>query len=74
MHFSGNCDNCCSGEKIEKDLSFDVFTLLSCIKETGERFGLNLPVDVLRGSNVCTIQASVSYTSSCLMLGFKLYH
>lgn len=45
----GNCDNC-TAVKNERDLSKESFLLLSCIKSCGGRWGLNLPIDVLRGS------------------------
>uniref|UniRef100_A0A0D9X300 ATP-dependent DNA helicase n=1 Tax=Leersia perrieri TaxID=77586 RepID=A0A0D9X300_9ORYZ len=45
----GNCDNC-TRAKNERDLSKESFLLLSCIKSCGGRWGLNLPIDVLRGS------------------------
>jgi hypothetical protein len=38
--------------KNERDLSKEAFLLLSCIKSCGGRWGLNLPIDVLRGSRV----------------------
>jgi ATP-dependent DNA helicase RecQ len=39
-------------DTVEKDVSHDAITMLNCIKELGGHFGLNLPIDVLRGSNV----------------------
>uniref|UniRef100_A0A6V7QRN9 ATP-dependent DNA helicase n=1 Tax=Ananas comosus var. bracteatus TaxID=296719 RepID=A0A6V7QRN9_ANACO len=45
----GNCDNC-KGTRKEKDLSRESVLLLSCIKSCGGRWGLNMPIDVLRGS------------------------
>jgi hypothetical protein len=36
-------------------VSSDALILLSCIKDLGGIFGLNLPIDVLRGSNVCVL-------------------
>ncbi|CAN6206495.1 unnamed protein product [Urochloa humidicola] len=45
----GNCDNCTAVKNV-KDLSKETFLLLSCIKSCGGRWGLNLPIDVLRGS------------------------
>jgi ATP-dependent DNA helicase RecQ len=48
----GRCDNCCNVDTVEKDVSHDAITMLNCIKELGGHFGLNLPIDVLRGSNV----------------------
>ncbi|KAM0834445.1 hypothetical protein ACQ4PT_063596 [Festuca glaucescens] len=47
----GNCDNCTT-TKTERDLSKESFLLLSCIKSCGGRWGLNMPIDVLRGSRV----------------------
>ncbi|CAN6200298.1 unnamed protein product [Urochloa humidicola] len=45
----GNCDNCTAVKNV-RDLSKETFLLLSCIKSCGGRWGLNLPIDVLRGS------------------------
>ncbi|KAL0911570.1 hypothetical protein M5K25_019719 [Dendrobium thyrsiflorum] len=45
----GNCDNC-TRDKRERDLSKESFLLLFCIKSCGGRWGLNMPIDVLRGS------------------------
>ncbi|KAG0477517.1 hypothetical protein HPP92_014358 [Vanilla planifolia] len=45
----GNCDNC-TRTKVERDLSKESFLLLSCIQSCGGRWGLNMPIDVLRGS------------------------
>jgi ATP-dependent DNA helicase RecQ len=52
FEFSGSCDNCCGSGTVQKDVATDAMTLLLCIKETEGRFGLNLPINVLRGSNV----------------------
>ncbi|XP_068669155.1 uncharacterized protein [Aristolochia californica] len=47
----GNCDNCTSSNKArERDMSKEAFLLLSCIQSCGGRWGLNMPIDVLRGS------------------------
>ncbi|GFP97356.1 werner syndrome ATP-dependent helicase [Phtheirospermum japonicum] len=45
----GTCDNCTSSKK-ESDLSRESFLLMACIQSCGGHWGLNLPVDVLRGS------------------------
>ncbi|XP_073145971.1 uncharacterized protein [Henckelia pumila] len=45
----GTCDNCTSSKK-ERDLSREAFLLLGCIQSCRGQYGLNLPVDVLRGS------------------------
>ncbi|KAA8550481.1 hypothetical protein F0562_002165 [Nyssa sinensis] len=45
----GNCDNCTSSKK-ESDMSKEAFLLMACIQSCGGHWGLNMPVDVLRGS------------------------
>ncbi|XP_072998258.1 uncharacterized protein [Typha latifolia] len=50
MSNCGNCDNCIRSKE-ERDLSRESFLLLSCIKFCGGRWGLNMPIDVLRGSH-----------------------
>ncbi|KAK7387319.1 hypothetical protein VNO78_28037 [Psophocarpus tetragonolobus] len=45
----GNCDNC-KGSKKERDMSREAFLLMACIHSCGGRWGLNMPIDVLRGS------------------------
>ncbi len=48
-----NCNNCsnCLSEIEEKDITLESQKILSCIYRMGERFGGNVVVDVLRGSN-----------------------
>ncbi|KAK7301998.1 hypothetical protein RJT34_12875 [Clitoria ternatea] len=45
----GNCDNCKILRK-ERDLSREAFLLMACIHSCRGRWGLNMPIDVLRGS------------------------
>ncbi|KAK4274954.1 hypothetical protein QN277_018107 [Acacia crassicarpa] len=45
----GNCDNCIVSKK-QRDLSTEVFLLLACIQSCRGRWGLNMPIDILRGS------------------------
>ncbi|KAJ6383235.1 hypothetical protein OIU76_000021 [Salix suchowensis] len=45
----GNCDNCMVS-KSERDMSKESFLLMSCIQSCQGNWGLNMPVDVLRGS------------------------
>jgi len=45
------CDNCLSDEKDLVDITIDAQKFLSCVKRTGERFGSNHLIDVLRGSH-----------------------
>lgn len=46
----GMCDNC-TRIKTVRDLSRESFLLLSCIQSCGGRWGLNMPIDILRGSH-----------------------
>ncbi|KGN53928.2 uncharacterized protein LOC101222028 [Cucumis sativus] len=45
----GNCDNCIVSKK-ERDMSKEAFLLLACIQSCRGKWGLNMPVDILRGS------------------------
>ncbi|XP_057483339.1 uncharacterized protein LOC130770070 isoform X2 [Actinidia eriantha] len=45
----GTCDNCTTSRK-ESDMSKEAFLLMACIQSCGGNWGLNMPVDVLRGS------------------------
>ncbi|KAI5082682.1 hypothetical protein GOP47_0002425 [Adiantum capillus-veneris] len=47
----GNCDNCTTSKSVEeRDLSEETHLLLSSVDLCGGRFGINLPIEVLRGS------------------------
>lgn len=46
----GMCDNCRSEKQPREDVTIPAQKLMSCIKRTGERFGANHVIDVLRGS------------------------
>ncbi|KAJ7514132.1 hypothetical protein O6H91_23G029400 [Diphasiastrum complanatum] len=47
----GKCDNCTRpGGPQERDLSKEVHLLLAAVQSSGGRWGLNMPIDVLRGS------------------------
>ncbi|KAL0544641.1 hypothetical protein IC582_019759 [Cucumis melo] len=45
----GNCDNCIDSQK-ERDMSKEAFLLLACIQSCWGTWGLNMYVDILRGS------------------------
>lgn len=49
--FAGNCDNCISSKK-ERDMSKEAFLLMACMLSCRSRRGLNMHVDILRGSRV----------------------
>ena len=44
------CDNCLAGDRKRVDITIAAQKFLSCIKRTGELFGTNHIIDVLRGS------------------------
>jgi ATP-dependent DNA helicase RecQ len=44
------CDICLAGDREKKDLTIPAQKFLSCVKRTGEKFGANHVIDVLRGS------------------------
>lgn len=45
----GNCDNCTTIRR-ERDMSKEAYLLMACIHSCRGNWGLNLPIDVLRGS------------------------
>ena len=49
--FVGNCDNC-TILKRERDMSKEAFLLIACINSCWGDWGLNMPIDILRGSRV----------------------
>lgn len=46
----GLCDNCLAGERETVDITIPAQKFLSCVKRTGERFGIMHIIQVLRGS------------------------
>jgi ATP-dependent DNA helicase RecQ len=46
----GMCDNCLATESEREDLTIPAQKFLSCVKRTGELFGMSHIIDVLRGS------------------------
>ncbi|KAL2642869.1 hypothetical protein R1flu_010456 [Riccia fluitans] len=48
----GNCDNCCRPDGLQlHNMAEAAHLLLTTVKLCGGRWGMNMPVDVLRGSN-----------------------
>ncbi len=45
----GNCGNC-TDQSERKDVTIEAQMILSCIYRTNQRFGLNLIIQILRGS------------------------
>jgi ATP-dependent DNA helicase RecQ len=48
-NYCGNCSNCRSNFE-EADVTGEAQKILSCIKKSGERFGIKMIVDILKGS------------------------
>ena len=47
----GCCDNCLTGPREVEEITVPAQMFLSCVKRTGERFGANHVINVLRGSS-----------------------
>jgi len=45
----GNCSNC-TGNTSKEDVTVEAQKILSCVKRMGERFGMGMVIDTLRGS------------------------
>ncbi|MEG0951314.1 MAG: DNA helicase RecQ [Niameybacter sp.] len=52
------CDHCgnCNSEIAQQDITIEAQKILSCIKRMGERFGMVLVIDVLKGGNTQKIR------------------
>lgn len=53
-----NCKHCgnCKSEVAKQDITIETQKILSCIKRMGERFGMGMVVDVLKGANTQKIR------------------
>lgn len=51
----GHCSNCLTNFE-EIDVTIDAQKILSCVKRTGERYGVRMIIDVLRGSKNQKVQ------------------
>lgn len=49
LNYCGNCSNCSLNFE-EADVTTEAQKILSCIKRSGERYGIKMNVDILRGS------------------------
>jgi len=49
------CDNCLAGARPTTDMTVHAQKFLSCVKRTGERFGIAHIIDVLRGSKAAKV-------------------
>ena len=48
-NYCGNCSNCNTNFE-EEDVTIEAQKIISCIKRVGQRFGIKMIVDILRGS------------------------
>jgi len=51
----GCCDNCLAGPRDVQEITVPAQMFLSCVKRTGERFGANHVINVLRGSSAARV-------------------
>ncbi|WP_027360708.1 DNA helicase RecQ [Desulforegula conservatrix] len=65
----GMCDNCLSRDSASVDLTIPAQKFLSCVKRTGERFGAEHIIDVLRGSESKKVIESGHNTLSTYNIG-----
>jgi ATP-dependent DNA helicase RecQ len=68
----GSCDNCLRGEQQRVDITLPSQKFLSCVKRTGERFGLVHIVDVLLGSTNQKVMSNRHHELSTYGIGKDL--
>jgi ATP-dependent DNA helicase RecQ len=66
------CDNCLAGERQLEDLTIPAQKFLSCVKRTGELFGANHIIDVLRGSTNRKVALNKHHELSTYGIGKEL--
>lgn len=49
-HYCGNCENCLA-EFEDVDITADAFSLISIVKTSGERYGMNAIIDAVHGTD-----------------------
>jgi len=59
----GNCSNC-KNPRVEVDVTIESQKILSCVARAGERFGVGMIIDVLRGSKSAKIMSFGLNTNS----------
>lgn len=55
----GGCGNCgnCNAVYEEKDVTDICLDIIACIKESGQRYGINVIIGILRGSNTAKLKS-----------------
>jgi ATP-dependent DNA helicase RecQ len=68
----GNCGNCLKSFDVE-DIFLEAKKVIMCVKSTGERYGTQLIIDVLRGAETSKIERLCLKQNSCygVMKGVK---
>jgi ATP-dependent DNA helicase RecQ len=67
----GMCDNCLEAHKETEDLSVGAQKLLSCVRRTGESFGVEHVIDVLRGSKTQKVVRRGHHKLSTYAIGLE---
>lgn len=49
LNYCGNCSNCNSNFE-DMDVTLEAQKIISCVKRSGERYGMKMVIDILRGS------------------------
>lgn len=49
LNYCGNCSNCNSNFE-DMDITLEAQKIISCVKRSGERYGMKMVIDILRGS------------------------
>ena len=63
-NYCGNCQNCLT-EFEEVDVSAEACSIVRCVDECGQRYGVNVILDTLRGANTAKIRQYHMEENSC---------
>lgn len=66
------CDNCASSDDLRQDITKEAQMVLSCIYKTGQNFGKNYIIDILRGSSDQKLLANSANKLSVYEIGKHL--
>jgi len=66
------CDNCSSSDDLRQDITKEAQMILSCVYKTGQNFGKNYIIDILRGSSEQKLLANGADKLSVYSIGLHL--
>jgi len=66
------CDNCASNDDLRQDITKEAQMILSCVYKTGQNFGKNYIIDILRGSSEQKLLANAADKLSVYGIGMHL--